>query len=194
MDWTWGWSAVGALATCILAGGIFFAIRQFRQAKLSTNAQIAVELFCELRSEKVVEILRFIYSLNREEDMQNLPSVDRNNIGYVLGRYEILGALVGKGIIDRKLAMETYGGHPVIRCWYQLCKQYIRKEQNRRGYFHDNYEIFARQCLEHFSHEHIRVGLGNKYYKKENLVVELKNELKEFRPRSLGEIKKDRRA
>ena len=194
MDWTWGWTALGTIATCILAASVFFAIWQIRQAKLSTNAQIAVELFRELRSEKILENLRFIYSLKPKEDVENLPDFERYNIGYVLDRFEILGALVAKKIINKKLAIETYVGQPALRCWYQLCQHYVKKEQDKLGYYHDNYEAFAKECLDYFGDNHIRVGLHNKYFKIENLVAEFqKDELKGLRPRNLKKIKRDRK-
>ena len=85
--------------------------------------------------------------------------------------------------------METYGGQPAIRCWYQLCEHFIREEQEKRGYYHDNYEVFARQCLDHFDCKHIRVG----FFKIENLIDEFrKDKFKDFYPRSLKEIKRDR--
>ena len=72
MDWTWGWTAVYAIATCVLAGGIGVAIwqiietrrstnKQLNAARESTNAQIAVELFKELRSTDALKKLRSIY-------------------------------------------------------------------------------------------------------------------------------------
>ena len=47
--WAWGWSAIQAIATCVLIAGIIVAIIQMRNARKSTNAQIAMQLFKELR-------------------------------------------------------------------------------------------------------------------------------------------------
>jgi len=63
MDWTWGWSAVEAIASSILALGIIVVIKQVREAKKSTQAQIAMGLYTELRSEEAVKKLRSIYKL-----------------------------------------------------------------------------------------------------------------------------------
>ena len=46
------WTILAAIGTWLLAGGIVFAIVQVREARKSTNAQLAVELFRELRSKE----------------------------------------------------------------------------------------------------------------------------------------------
>ena len=63
MDWTLTWLTVQAIATCVLAISIVLAFYQLKQARRSTNAQIAIELFHELRNEETKDILRFIYQL-----------------------------------------------------------------------------------------------------------------------------------
>ena len=104
------WTAVGAIATCILSGGIGFAILQIMEARRSTNAQIAVSLFKELRGPEIIDKLRSIY-LRKPEDFKDLTNSEgeliEKDIDYVIHRFEMLGALVVNGIIDRRLAIET---------------------------------------------------------------------------------------
>jgi len=190
--WTWpGWTAVAAIATSVAALTIFVAIRQIKEARRSTNAQIAVSLFSELRSPEVIEMLRSIYAL-KSYDFKPLLSKNEKEIDYVLGRFEMLGALTLTKIIDNKLAIETYGGAPALKCWYKLY-DYIREVQNRRGYCFENYELFVGLCLKYFKEHKIQV----KFYKKgeENegicLVTELKNS--QLSPRNTREIKKERK-
>ena len=199
MDWTFGWTAVGAIATCILAGGIFFAIWQIIEARRSTQAQIAMDLFRELRGDKALKILRFIYSLKPREDMQTLHTVDRYSIEYILDRLDVLAVLVDKGIIDDKLAIDAYAGVTALRCWYVL-RQFIEEIRDKRKYFGDNFEAFTNHCVEYFNGAGIKVGFENAYVTIEDLVRKLKELEKEkdeskkkLYPRSLKEIKSDRK-
>jgi hypothetical protein len=189
MDWTWGWPAVAAIATGVLAGGVIFAFLQIRQARKSTNAQLAAGLFKELRDYETVEKLRSIYDL-KPDDLED-SQIDEKKIGYVLDRFELLGALVAKGIIDKKLAIEAYAGASALRCWYQLHK-YIRKVRDERGYVCENYEDFARLSLDYFKKEGIQVKLYREGEKDKviDLITELQKD--EFRPRNFAEIKRDR--
>lgn len=152
MDWI---ALTEAMATVVLAGGVFFAVRQIREAKRSTNAQIAVDLFEDLRNAETVRKLRSIYGLDAR-DFKYLPSRQKLEIDYVLDRFDMLGALTLNKIIDKKLAIETYAGTPALRCWYKLW-HYVRKEQERRGYFDENYESFVRLCLDYFKKANIPV-------------------------------------
>ena len=191
MDWTWSWTAVGAIATCVLAGGIGFAIWQIWETRRSTSAQVAVGLFKELRNAETVEMLRSIYAL-KSYDFKPLLSKNEKEIDYVLGRFEMLGALTLTKIIDKKLAIETYGGAPALKCWYKLY-DYIREVQNRRGYCFENYELFVELCLKYFKKYKVQV----KFYKKgeENEEIDLVTELtkSQFSPRSKKKIKKERK-
>ena len=121
MDWTWGWSAVQAIATCVLAAGIGVAIWQIiitrENTRKSTSAQLAVELLRELRSEEVKDHLRYIYNLS-PKDMQYLRNRDKNLIESVFDKFHLLGDLVERGIIEKRFATEL--GPAALRCWYQL--------------------------------------------------------------------------
>ncbi len=137
MDWTWGWTAVGAIATCVLAGGIFLAILQIRQMQRSTHAQLAVSLFGELRDENILNTVREIYRLKPNDIRSLLTSTEEKDIKLahsiegVLDKFELLGALVAQRIIDKRLAIEAYGGPPVLKCWYQLGENYIKKSAKK---------------------------------------------------------------
>ncbi len=180
------WQIVAAIATWLLAGGVVFAIVQVRQAGKSTNAQIAMDLFRELRSKTALERLRYIYSLPSKEDGKYLSTIHKDNIDSVLNGLTTLGILVNEGIIDASLAIEGFSGPAVLRCWYQLLN-YIKHLQQERGDYYENYEGFVSYCLKYFNKAHIKVKFNNI----ENLVTELQKP--ELRPRSLEEIKKDRK-
>lgn len=195
MDWTGGWTAVGAIATCALAVGVvitlILTVLQIRRARISTNAQVAVNLFEDLRNADTIEKLRLIYAL-KPVDFRFLLRQQRHDIDYVLSRFEMLGALTLKKIIDKKLAIETYGGAPALKCWYQL-HGYIRKVQDKRGYCYENYELFVGHCLKYFNRHKIQVKFDEKGKENEgiNLVTELKN--RKLSPRSKKVIKKQRK-
>ena len=100
MDWTWGWAAVGAIATCVLAAGIVFAIWQIIETRKSTNAQLAVQTFTKIRDPKIKKLLRdIIYELSPEE-IGHLSTTEKMAIGDLLDWFDMIGALIDKGIID----------------------------------------------------------------------------------------------
>ena len=188
------WTALEATATWLLAGGVFFAILQVYQAKKSTNAQLAVDLFRELRSDETKNTLRFIYKF-KSGDAERLGAAERNKIDSVIDKFELLGALVNQGIIDERLAIEAFAGPPALRCWYQLVS-YIREQEKIRGFFITNYEDFTRSAVEYFEGQHVeiifyRIGDENKYLVKE--LRELIDKGDSLRPRSLKEIKRERK-
>ncbi len=74
------WQVLTGFATWVLAGGVVFAFLQMRQMRCSTNAQLAVELLKELRSDEIFETLRFIYNLKPEE-IEKLKDENDENIG-----------------------------------------------------------------------------------------------------------------
>lgn len=192
--WTWpGWTAVAAVATSVLALTIFVAIWQIKEARRSTNAQIAVSLFSELRSPEVIRMLRSIYALT-QDDFKN-STIEKKMvyflIDHVVHRFDLLGGLVRKGIIDKELAIESYAGPPALKCWYQLCKHYIKKARDERGFYAENYEDFARRSLDYFKERHIQVfWRKGKEEAAIDLVIELQKE--ELHPRSMEEIEQER--
>jgi len=194
-DWGWtGWAAIAAIATGVLAIGVFVgfwrAKKQLEVTRDSTNAQLAVELFRELRSHDALQIIRFIYGLEPEEKVENLSTIDKYNIDYLLDRLDLLGALVNRGIIDSPLAIEGFGGPAVLRCWFQLV-HYIKSNQKKRGYYVENYEAFARLSLDYFHGKDIKICFYQEGREKKELVFE---ELQKdgLRPRNLKEIRRDR--
>jgi hypothetical protein len=198
-DWLVIWTAVYAIATVILAGGIWIAIRQIREARRNTQAQIAMDFFRELRSDRALEILRYIYDLTPNEDGKYLTTKHKYDIEYVLDRFDVLGVLVADGFIDDKLAIDAYAGVTALRCWYQL-HQYVWRIRGKRKYFGDNFEAFTNRCLTYFDRAYIEVGFENPYVTEEDLVKKLKDSEKEndetkkkLYPRTLKEIRKQRR-
>lgn len=186
------WTFIAAIATCVLALTVIVAIYQIRVARRSTNAQIFVGLYKELRDETIVMKLRNVYEATKSA-MKNSGDVQRD-IDYVLDRLDTLGTLVDTGIIDERLAIETYGGPPALRCWYCV-KEYIRDEQYYRGYYSENFEAFVRLSLDYFAERHIKVKFYRKPKKHEaiDLVKELKKpELGHLRPRSAKDIRRQR--
>ena len=180
------WENIPIWVLAVAAFLTFIVItRQMIQARKSTNAQLAMDLFRELRSKTVLERLRYIYSLPPKEDGKYLSTIHKDNIDSVLNRLTTLGILVNEGIIDTSLAIEGFSGPAVLRCWYQLFN-YIKHLQQERGDYYENYEGFVSYCLKYFNKAHIKVKFNNI----ENLVTELQKP--ELRPRSLEEIKKDR--
>lgn len=181
------WNSAPIWVLAVLALFTFtIAIQQINQARKSTNAQIAMDLFRELRSDKALEVLRLIYSLPPKEDGKCLSTIHKDNIDSVLNRLTTLGILVNEGIIDASLAIEGFSGPAVLRCWYQLLN-YIKYLQQERGDYYENYEGFVSYCLKYFNKAHIKVKFNNI----ENLVTELQKP--ELRPRSFKKIKKDRK-
>ena len=202
--WVWDWRVLAGIATWVLAGGVFLAFSQIREARKSTNAQLAVELFKELRSQKTKHTLGLIYRL-RPENIERLNERPNTNIGIknlkdeinsLLDKFEMLGSLVNRGIVDKSLAIEAYGGAPALRCWYCLAGYIREEEKSWRGFFLQNYEDFTRTCLEHFNREQVKI----KFYKENStdepidLVQFFKGLQKgdEHYPRSLKGIKRYR--
>jgi hypothetical protein len=197
--WAWSWTAIEAIATVILIVGIIITILQIRESRKSTNAQIAMDLFRELRDEKVLEIIRFIYKLNPGES-GCLLTVNNQRIEFILDRYDVLGTLVKNGIISKELAVETYAGVTVLRCWYIL-HGYIEKLRSTRKYFGQNFEGFTNVCMEYFDEHNIEVGFESGFsedYSVDDLVDKLLNAENEkdpainnLYPRTWEQIEKD---
>ncbi|MFC1906384.1 hypothetical protein ACFLV9_00920 [Chloroflexota bacterium] len=115
-------------------------------------------MFSELCNYETIQILHSIYGL-KSEYLKTLSSNKKEEIDYVHNRLNMLRALVTNGIVDKKLAMETYGSFSVLRYWYKLCEDYIRIEQHYRGYYYENYEAFVRLTLNYFKKYKIPIKL-----------------------------------
>lgn len=146
------WVALGAIATCVVAAGIVFAIWQVWETRRGRNAQLAASLFQELRSSASKETLRLIYgsiyedrTLKHKESSQTLTEVEESKVGDMLDRIEFLGVLVARGILDEDLAMDLFKGHPV-RCWYRL-SGYIEDRAREQGYFGGYVKDFAKRSI-----------------------------------------------
>jgi len=192
---------LAGIATWVLAGGVFFAFWQIREARKSTNAQIAVGLFEKFRSPKLKETLRNIIYSHSKIYLRYPSNIERKGIEEVIDWFDMLGALVKKDIINKSLAIEVFAGPPALRCWYQLVL-YIRETQDERGFYCDYYEDFARRTLDHFDNK-VEVFLQLDWEKKKiplvktlkQLVKSQKNKAwkEKLYPRDLKEINKDRK-
>jgi len=169
-----------------------FAIWQIIETRKSTNAQLAVQTFTKIRDPKIKKLLRdIIYELSPEE-IGHLSTTEKMAIGDLLDWFDMIGALIDKGIIDESCAIEGYGGGPaVLRCWYQLAG-YIRTEQKVRGSYAENYEDFTYRTYKHYKNANIRIALHTKNI--DNLLDEYdKSEFETLFPRSSKIIRKQRR-
>ena len=187
------WNGIAAIATCIAAGGVGVAIWQINESRKSTNAQIAMDLFKELRSVKALRRLQDIYK-REDSDPNKLNDNAKEDISYILDRFEVLGILVDKGIVDEDIAIHAYGGASALRCWYRL-HNYIKVIRNERGPYKLNFEIYTRRCLEYFPQKGIEVKLTlESKIGEEKKTVDIIAELQkpEFKPRTRKEIENDR--
>lgn len=195
MDLTF-WTAIYAIGTLIIAAGVIVTFWQIGLTRRSTNAEIAIQLFRELREDRHLEILRDVYKLIPGE---YIIKKQQNDIDYLLDRFNLLGSLTRLKIIHKKLAIEAYGGPAILRCWYQLSK-HIREQQSERGYYIEDFEDLANRTWKYFNGKHIKVKFTNtKGMLVEDLVSlfndQLKDEaLKYMCPRSNKSINNQRKS
>jgi len=195
------WQVLSGFATWVLAGGVFLAFSQIREAKRSTNAQLAVEFFQRLKCEK--DTLRRIYKLGPEDIKRisknsnwGVDNLNKNKIDSVLDMFNMIGGLRKQGILDKSLAIGIIAGAPALRCWYKL-NGYIKEERSKRGYVLEYYEDFTRECLDYFDKEQVKIKLykeGPREKPKDLMCyfAKLKKEGDKRYPRCLKKIKKDR--
>jgi hypothetical protein len=181
-----------SLATFVLILGILLTSWQIFEARKSTNAQIAMDLFRELRSDRALRILRYIYSLQPQE-VNRPEAIDDQLILYVLDRFEVLGVLVDQGTVDERIAINAYGGASALRCWYQLNK-YIKETTEKRGPYKLNFEVFARRSLAYFRKERLDVKFRSESMQEEPVNLTCKLWEPGLRPRTWKEIRKGTRA
>jgi hypothetical protein len=195
----WNWQVLGAIATWVLAAGVGVAVwqvsdnryhadEQAKQARNSTNAQIALDLFFKLRSSDSMKILRSVYSKKSKSIEEVKSNIKVEDIDLILDNLGIVGRLIIQDILDEKLAIEAFGGVSVIRCWYQF-GGYIKELRRKRGLQYGSYfEDFASRALEHFKNfksDWIRMyhGEGDESF---DLIQELLKDEK-LRPKRLNE-------
>lgn len=178
----WHWMAFQAFGTfigaCVLLGAYCLARRQIlemkqqlREMKRSTQTQLVLPLFKELRSSDARSELRdYVYKLDRDK-----PVVNKKNSGAieeVVNRINMLGILVWEGIVDESLAMKSTRSS-AIRAWYKL-ENYIRLERDKRGQYAIWFEDYVSRCLR-YEQENLSEADQAKLEGK-NLVEELKKE------------------
>lgn len=182
----------------MLAGGVAAAIQQIYETRKSTNAQIAMDLFRELRDKKTMAETRKIYALpDNFSEPEN--EYQKEIIEYLISQLNFLGVLVEKGIIDKELAPDAYAGTTSLRCWYKLHK-YIWEERCKRKYFGEYFEGFTNRSCQYFKDNKIEVGFKNQYIIIDDLVKTLLDakrnsdkSKKRLYPRSICEIKRARK-
>src|SRR4030042_2690093 len=140
-------TAVTAVATVILASGVFVAISQLKQTRSTTNLQLILSIFNDLRSDKARKTLDSIYILNREKAKKRGITAAQVR---VLERIEMLGGLVNEGVVEPDTITRIYGGTLALKCWYKLC-YYIKTERNNRGMIYcENLEDLASRTIEYW--------------------------------------------
>ncbi len=153
IEWQALWQAAQAIGTAlgvlVLLGLGLFTLRhalrhELPELKRVRNAQVAIDIYNELRTEKGLESLRKIYRLEDGTVPENMEvEVER-----VLDRLELLGALVTANVMDKDVALRLVRGQP-LRCWYKL-RQYIEHQrQRRRGHYARHVEYYAHLSLKH---------------------------------------------
>ena len=146
MDWTWGWTAVAAIATCVLAGGIFVGIKQFRETQRRAKLEFTEKRLERLNTPDFKEGLEIIYKKTPSK-LSELKKEDLDKIVPVLEHMHTLGLLVKEGYAHKELAIEAHRGK-FIRCWYKLkpCICYERKE---RGKYGEGIEYLAKEAYKY---------------------------------------------
>jgi len=146
MDWTWGWTAIGAIATCILAGGIFVAIWQLRETRRRTELEFTERRLEELNTLDSKKGLQIAYEKTPSK-LSDLDEEDRDKVVQVLERMHTLGLLAEKGYAYKELAIEAHRGK-FIRCWYKL-KPCICYERKNRGKYGEGIEYLAKEAYKY---------------------------------------------
>ncbi len=161
-----GWEQLAALATWFLVLGVAFAFWQIREARKSTNAQIAVPLFQALRKEDTIKTLQRIYRLGPEYAKEFIGKDKKLELAvtHVLDDLELISSLVVEGIINEQIAIEGFSGSSALRCWYVL-RDYIEEERERRGDLYGKYiKEFAQHTFEYCDKHNIKI----RYYENED--------------------------
>lgn len=153
------WTQIGAIATCVIAVGMFIAILQLYLTKQNLKVQQAANLlaiFKEIRNPETKKTLRLVYSLTFDANSNELKYVssedkltseELNEINNLLDRLELLGLLSCHGLISQSKAIEGYGGAPV-RVWYKL-NEYIKYERRHRGSYAEHLQEFVRRSIKY---------------------------------------------
>jgi hypothetical protein len=201
LDW-WDWTAIGALATGVLALGIMVTViqlgdnrwktfQQGQESKKSRSAQFALGLYNELRNPKSRKVLQDIYretpeSFTEEQFIELKFASTADDIDSVLDILGMIGSLIHHKILDEELVIETFGGVTVLKVWHQL-GGYIRNQQQERGLQSGSYlEDFASRALEYFRNKY-EPGYINIYHREKDPSFDLVERLnrEDIRPRRL---------
>jgi hypothetical protein len=140
------WFALQAIATWLLAVGVFLAVWQQWESRRRTRIEFTEKRIEALNTQDVKEGLEIIYKKTPSK-LSELKKEDLNKVMPVLEHMHTLGLLVQKGYADKELAIETHRGK-FIRCWYKLmpCICYERKE---RGKYGEGIEYLAKEAYKY---------------------------------------------
>ncbi len=144
------WAALTAIATCVLAVGLLggfgaalFAAQQVREARKSTEAQMAAEFFRRWSSEELVEARRLVGRFNSAEELRDAFAAYVGSDApeaYVMYReldyFEQLAALEHRGAFDLELIRLMLGRTLVSR--WELWQPAIQAAHGT-----DAYPLFA---------------------------------------------------
>lgn len=140
----WNWEAVAGFVgagVLVVAGAI--AWWQVSVARKSTDTQFVVGLYERFYNEETMQILRLVYQA-KADDVENLPRDKRDKVYMMLNWFDMIGVLMRKGVVSDYMAVEAFGGSPVLRCWYVLGDFIRREQEGRGGYYCQGVEYFAR--------------------------------------------------
>jgi hypothetical protein len=136
MSMTVAWDAVGAIsgavATCIVLAGGLYAHLQWREAKLSRNIALLLQIRDRYHSPSMRELRRRLLSgdLGAPEDFdaEALSSQDFNDFWDLLDQLEMVGFLVERGILDVSLATAVFHRSPP--CVWEVVQPYILRRRS----------------------------------------------------------------
>ena len=146
MDWTWGWTAVAAIATCVLAGGIFVAVWQQWESRRRARIEFTERRMETLNTQDVKEGLQIAYEKTPSK-LNDLEEEEQAKLVHVLELMQALGLLVEMGYADKELAIVAHRGK-FIRCWYVL-RQCICYERSNRGKYGEGIEYLAKEAYKY---------------------------------------------
>jgi len=100
MDWTWGWTAVAAIAICVLAGGVFLAVRQQWESRRRARIEYTEKRMETLNTQDVKEGLQIAY-WKKPSKLNALKKEEQDKLVHVLELMQALGLLVEVGLADK---------------------------------------------------------------------------------------------
>jgi hypothetical protein len=135
--WTWtGWTAVTAVATCMLVLGVGAAVWAIRDARRATQLAAASDVFREYRSVELRDARRRIRDLPRFDPsgrpgLDQLSVEDRRSVELVSNFLDDVGTLVAQNLLRPEPAAAFLGGSAQA-VWSKLAP-YVYDERHKIG-------------------------------------------------------------